>query len=78
MNFNLVVLPHEPKRKSKFNFGYSDERCVAERGSVKIFLPGKMSLPKAVFLVSNAPILPPGMVNAGADKSRDWPSVSKN
>ena len=38
----------------------------------------KMSLPKAVFLESNAPIRPPGMVNAGADKSRDWPSVSKN
>ena len=34
-NFDLVVLPHEPKRKSKFNLGYSGEMCVAERGSAK-------------------------------------------
>ena len=41
-------------------------------------LPAKISRPKAVFLVSKAPIRPPGIVNAGADKSRDFPSVSKN
>ena len=35
MNFDLVMLPQEPKRKSKFNFGYNGEICMAERGSVK-------------------------------------------
>ena len=29
------MLPHEPKKKSEFNFGYTSESCMAEIGSVK-------------------------------------------
>ena len=36
VNFDLVMLPQEPKRKSRFNFGYSGEICVAEIGSVNM------------------------------------------
>ena len=37
-----------------------------------------MSLPKAVFLVSKAEARPPGIITAGALKSKDFPSASKN
>ena len=36
------------------------------------------SLAKAAFLVSKAEALPPGIVKAGADRSNDDPSESRN
>ena len=36
MSFIWVVLLHEHKRKSKFNFAWCGDRCMARRSGVKL------------------------------------------
>ena len=68
-NYGLMKLPAAVGSLNRHNY-----KLIV--GPKKI--PANISRPNAVFRVSKAPMRPPGIVNAGADKSRDCPSVSKN